>query len=147
MTQFSSEKDKAKRRLDTNQTRLKEINDGIAEKEAQVAEIRENARIAEQAASMNCERINTRRKRKEVESEIRKLKRFIEERQPRIEEQDSIRQQYSEAMEKLKEAMALIKKEKVALKVCTHIYKLLLPYFKKFGPLIIRHPLPTNGSF
>ena len=121
MTQFSSEKDKAKRRLDTHQTKLKEINNGIAEKEAQVAEIRENARIAEQAASMNCERIKTRRKRKEVESEIRKLKRFIEERQPRIEEQDSIRQQYSEAMEKYEEAMTLIKREKVALKVCTCI--------------------------
>lgn len=118
MTQFSGEKDKAKRRLDTHQTRLKEINDGIVEKEAQVAEIRENARKAEQAASMNCERIKTRRKRKEVESEIRKLKRFIEERQPRLEEQDSIRQRYSEAMEKYQETMAKIRKEKKALRVC-----------------------------
>lgn len=125
MTQLSSEKDKAKRKLDTHQTRLKDINNVIAEKEAEVAEIRENARIAEQAASMNCERIKTRRKRKEVESEIRKLKRFIEERQPRIEEQDSIRQQYSEAMEKYKETMALIKKEKVAVKVRVCIESIL----------------------
>ena len=121
MTQHTSEKDKAKRRLETQQSRLKEINDGIAVKEAQVAEIRENARKAEQAASMNCERIKTRRKRKEVESEIRKLKKFIEERQPRIDEQDLIRDQYSAAMEKYKEAMTLIKQEKAALKVhvCT----------------------------
>ena len=119
MTQHSGEKDKVKRRLETQQMRLKEINDSIAEKEAQVAEIRENAQIAEQAASMNCERIKTKRKRKEVESEIKKLKKFIEERQPRIDEQDSIRDQYSAAMAKYKEAMSLIKKEKAALKVCT----------------------------
>ncbi len=126
MTQFTGEKDKAKRRLETHQTRLKEINDGIAVNEAHVAEIRENARIAEQAASMNCERVKTRRKRKEVESEIRKLKRFIEERQPRMEEQESIRQQYTEAVDKYKETMATIKQEKKALKV---LYKMCLTYF------------------
>ena len=117
MTQFSGEKDKAKRRLDTHQTRLKEINDGIVEKEAQVAEIREHARKAEQAASMNCERIKTKRKRKEVESEIRKLKKFIEERQPRLEEQDLIRDKYTEAMERYQETMAKIKQQKAARKV------------------------------
>ena len=122
MTQFSSEKDKAKRRLETHQTRLKEINNKIVELESQVTEIRENAKIAEQAASMNCERVKTKRKRKEVESEITKFKKFIEKQLPRIEEQDLIRQQYSEAMEKYKETMALIKKEWTALKVsvCMH---------------------------
>ena len=117
MTQFSGEKEKAKRRLDTHQTRLKEINDGIVEKEAEVAEIREHARKAEQAALMNCERIKTRRKRKEVESEIRKLKKFIEERQPRLEEQDLIRDKYTEAMERYQETMAKIKQQKAARKV------------------------------
>ena len=121
MAGHSGEKDKAKRRVETQQTRLKEIKDGIAEKEAQVAEIRANAQLAEQAASQNCERIRTKRKRKEVESELRKLKSFIERQQPRIEEQDTIRQQYTEAMGKYKETMSKIKQEKMALKVCVSI--------------------------
>ena len=84
-----------------------------------MAEIRENARKAEQAASMNCERINTTRKSKMVESEIKKMKKFIEDRQPRLEEQDAIRQQYTEAMERWKEAMTKIKQQRTALRVCT----------------------------
>ena len=117
MGQYSSEKEKAKRRLEAQQTRLKEINDGIAEKEVQVAEIKENARKAEQAAAQNSSRIVTKRKRKEVQSELRKLKGFIESKQPRIEEQESIRDQYSDAMERYTETMDKIKQEKLALKV------------------------------
>ena len=117
MAQFSSDKDKAKKMLEAHQSRLKKITDGIAEKEGQVAEIRENAHIAEQAALQNCARIETKRKRKEVESELRKLKSFIEKQQPRAEEQDLIRQEYSDAMELLEETIAKIKQQKKALKV------------------------------
>ena len=117
MAQFSSDKDKAKRTLEAHQSRLKKITDGIAEKEGQVAEIKENAHIAEQAALQNCPRIETKRRRKEVESELRKLKSFIEKQQPQAEEQDLIRQQYTEAMELWKETMAKIKQQKKALKV------------------------------
>ena len=118
VAQHSSEKDKAKKKFEAQQKRLKEITDGIAEKEAQVAEIRENARIAEQAALQNCDRIETKRRRKEVESELKKLKSFIEKQQPRIEEQESIRQEYNDAMELYKETMAKIKQQRKALKVC-----------------------------
>lgn len=118
MAQHSSEKEKAKRRLEAHQGKLKEVNDSIAEKEAQVVEIRKNAEVAEQAASQNCPRIETKRKSKEIESEIKKLKNFIEKQQPRIEEQESIRQQYSDAMGRYMETMSKIREQKKALKVC-----------------------------
>ena len=122
MAQHSSDKDKAKKKLEAQQKRLKDITDGIAEKEAQVAEIRENARIAEQAALQNCPRIETKRRRKDVESEIRKLKSFIEKQQPRIEEQDQIRKEYTEAMELFQETMSKIHQQKKALKVSFWFY-------------------------
>ena len=118
MGHHSTEKDKAKRKLEAQQSRLKEITDGIAEKEAQVAEIRQNAETAAEAAAQNCPRIETKRKRKEVESERRKLMSFIEKQQPRAEERESIQQQYTEAMGKYKDTMSMIKQEKRALKVC-----------------------------
>ena len=94
-------------------------------------EFRENARKAEQAASMNCERIETTRKSKLVESEIKKTKKFIEDRQPRMDEQDAIRQQYTQAMERFKEATTKIKQQKNALRVCAeytnHMLVLVLP--------------------
>ena len=68
--------------------------------------------------SQVCERIETRRSRKSVESEISKLRRRIQQEEPHAAEKDGVAKKYLEKMELYEKTMATIRGHRAALKVC-----------------------------
>ena len=65
-----------------------------------------------------CERIETRRSRKSIESEISKFRRRIQQEEPHAAERDGVARSYTEKMELYQKTMATIRGHRAALKVC-----------------------------
>lgn len=117
MNQRSHVKHQAERKLQTCKDRVKEIQVVVTELEKKVEETKAKADSAAQTAMEVCDRIETKRSCKNIESEIAKLKRTIRHQQPSRDEQVAIEAQYEAAMEKYKSTTTSIKQEFKALKV------------------------------
>ena len=117
MNQHSHVKIQADRKLQTCKDRVKEIQNVVTQREKKVEEMTESAEAAARSAIEVCGRIDTARSCKNIESEIGKLKRHILQQQPSRDEQETIREQYAEAMEKVKSTQLSIKQERKALTV------------------------------
>ena len=74
-----------------------------------------------------CERIETRRSRKSIETEISKLKRRVQQEEPQASEKDAVEQEYVSKIELFKKTMDTICAHKTALMVgmsvcvCVHV--------------------------
>lgn len=64
-----------------------------------------------------CERIETRRNRKSIETEISKLKRHIQREEPQIDEKEAVAQEYTTKIDQFRKTMKSIREHKLALKV------------------------------
>lgn len=64
-----------------------------------------------------CERIETTRSRKSIETEISKLKRRIQQEEPQASEKDAVGEAYINKVELYKKTMETVRANKVALKV------------------------------
>lgn len=64
-----------------------------------------------------CERIETRRSCKSIETEISKLKRHIQREEPHIDEKEAVAQEYTTKIDLYRKTMKSIREHKMALKV------------------------------
>lgn len=64
-----------------------------------------------------CERIETRRNRKSIETEISKLKRHIQREEPQIDEKEAVAQEYTTKIDLYRKTMKAVREHKLALKV------------------------------
>ncbi|CAI7997627.1 Structural maintenance of chromosomes protein 6 [Geodia barretti] len=100
--------------------------------EMKLSEEKSRAQQTAEEASKVCERIETRRSRKSVESEISKLRRRIQQEEPHAAEKDGVAKNYLEKMELYEKTMATIRGHRAALK---ELQKGLMLRFKQYSAL------------
>ena len=84
-----------------------------------------------------CERIETRRTRKSIESEITKFRRRIQQEEPHAAERDGVVKSYTEKMEHYKKTMAAIRGHKTSLKVTSVLSQ---AFCKRWGEVVVSDP-------
>lgn len=117
MSDSSRKKRECQQKVEFYQERINKILEDVGNLESVVLEQKQRAEEAVRKASEVCERIKTERSRKSIQTEIAKLKRYIEQELPQVAERDEIENCYIEAMELFEKTKDAIDGEKKALEV------------------------------
>ena len=97
--------------------------------ESKIAQLWQDASRAEEKAKEVSQPIDTKRTRKNIQSEIDKLKKILDQRLPQLAEREEVEKEYLEAMDQYRTTAELIAGEENALKVTLLFVCLLLEYF------------------
>ena len=99
------------------QDKISKIHEDVANLEASIDKLKQDAERALEKASEVSQPIKTKRSRKSIQSEIDKKKRHIELKLPQLAEREEIERQYLEAMGAYEKTDETIRGEEHALKV------------------------------
>jgi len=99
------------------QDKINKILEDVANLEARIARLKQDAEKAREEASKVCQPIKTKQSRKSIQSNIDKLKRHIELKLPQLAEREDTERQYLEAMDLYKKTADTISGEENALNV------------------------------
>ena len=129
MSDFSRKKHESEQRVKFYQDRINKIQEDVDSLETKVLHQKQRAEEATRKAREECERIATDRSHKSIQTEIAKLRRYIEQELPQLAERDAIEERYIEAMKLFKNSKKAILNEKLALRVrVLYVYSYFLFY-------------------
>ena len=117
MSDFAREKHQHKDKVKFYQDRLDEITEDVNSLESQVLQQKLRAEAAAERASEVCEEIVTTRSHTSIQSEISKLKHYINQELPQLSEREEIEERYLEAMEHFEKTNNAILNLEKAMKV------------------------------
>jgi len=122
MGDCNNKKREAEQKVRFFQDRIDKIQCDVRNLESDIAKLRQEASRAEAKATEVSQPIDTKRSRKNIQSEIDKLKKHLDKRLPQLAEREEVEREYLEAMDQYKTTAELIAGEEDALKVNTLLF-------------------------
>lgn len=117
MGDCTHKKREAEQKVKFFRDRIDKFLEEVRKMESKISQLKKEAEQAIQKASEVCQPITTKRSRKSIQTEIDKLRRYIDRELPQLAEREEVEEQYLEAMGLYKKTVEAIEGEERALNV------------------------------